>query len=338
MRTIIVDTRRPTITLKPLPSQPSRSPQYPDGHVVGIEWDVHDENLDPNSIVLEGRYIGGEKRWAILNRNPEHKSKQEWTIQPHQKLEVRLRALDKAGHSSEATAILAASGSTVSRPSHENEPSAGATTAAKITYLNTKQIRLKFKVQNTGPSGVKNLELYHTKDRLKWEKKLIPFEQVKTEEVISFDATDDGLYGFIVVAESGSGMIEPPPQTNTEPRVWVKVDTKPPEIKQFDVRNDMGNITFSWHVEDENLTDKPIVLEWAPNKGGEWKNINLLEAGRGGAGRYTWVAPKDPYLFYVRMRVLDKAMNAAEKVIEKEIMVDFNRPTVDITAVEPVGK
>src|SRR5262249_4743052 len=49
---MVVDTRPPTITLKPLQSRAKG-----DGNtIVGVEWRVEDENLNRNSIRLEGRW------------------------------------------------------------------------------------------------------------------------------------------------------------------------------------------------------------------------------------------------------------------------------------------
>src|SRR5262249_2792855 len=85
---VVVDTPKPDVILRRFSPRPG---------VVGVQWEVRDENLDTNAIRLEGRWAGQEQ-WLPLDADgrPGASGERTWSLQPTQRLEVRLRASDLA--------------------------------------------------------------------------------------------------------------------------------------------------------------------------------------------------------------------------------------------------
>src|SRR5205085_891724 len=94
--------------------------------------------------------------------------------------------------------------------------------------INSKSLLLDFDVKGVGPSGVGAIELWYTRNGQTWQKHNGP---VPTQSPIPLDVSEDGLYGFTVVASNGVGLGRTPPQPGDAPQIWIEVDTTRPEVK-----------------------------------------------------------------------------------------------------------
>jgi hypothetical protein len=334
---VIIDTVAPVVSLRSVRR----------GGDIGVEWDCRDDYLDPTTLKLEYRTTTGD--WRPLEAEPRAIGNYLWPAQPNTRLEMRLTIRDKANNLGEATTLVTGD---AAPPSGGNgfadpaprmaEPAAPARPG--IYYLNNKRISLAYKIAKEGLSGVAGVDLWVCdRDMRKWEKVqqpagATPIDQLPAGGRLSlvYDAHEDDLYGFRMVARSGVGLSDPDPRPGDQPQVWVEVDTTKPTAKIVDVLvNQDGEprkLLITWSATDKNLTDQPIHLEYAPTPTGPWSDVahNLPNTGR-----YVWMAPdREPFKFVIRLRAIDKATNEGEDV-SKEVIVDLVRPKAELIDVLP---
>src|SRR5262249_29717884 len=139
-------------------------------------------------------------------------------------LEVRLRARDRAGNWGEATANVSlnaqAAGLAQPPPMPPADGSAGAGNPGPAVLDpdrrmgNTKTIQLNFEIKEKGPSGISSLELWFTQDGRSWNKYPLPKPPGETgfTSPLKVPVAQEGVYGFTLVAKSGVGLGERPPQ------------------------------------------------------------------------------------------------------------------------------
>jgi hypothetical protein len=343
---MIIDTRPPTITLRALQARTKSDGQT----VVSYEWKVEDENLNRNSIRLEGRWYGGVG-WTNFFRGtgPEEDGRQEWTLKPGQRMEVRLSATDRAGNQSWKTLILGAGVGNVTGASASGGGSDSGPILSQPNYrlINTKTVNLTYRVRERPPSGLKEIELWWTRLGTDWKKLEKPFPapdaNSETAEV-TFEAPEDGAYGFIMIATSRAGVAsQPPPKANDTPQLWVEVDTKQPDaqIKTAKLSNpaDGRTLILEWEAKDKNIEALPIIFEYAEvdSKTGVELKWQELTTPLPNSGRYVCATPQlrmGCYLFRVRMHVFDKAGNITTIEWSKEISADVARPQIEIIDVK----
>src|SRR5262249_5193210 len=148
---VFIDTQKPVVILRPLPSRSGE---------VGVAWDVRDDNLDlssPDAFKLE--YRVNNPAWQPLYVNP--LASQHYSNPMHNGVvEFRLRAVDRAGHVGEAapsvslnagggnSATITDGGAARANP---NLPPVGD---PSIRMVNSKRISLNYEIKEKGPSGV----------------------------------------------------------------------------------------------------------------------------------------------------------------------------------------
>ncbi len=347
----------------------------------GVEWNAADENLDPDGITLQGR-LPGESRWtAVTPRGAgafAASDRYAWQLKPGQQLDVRLIAKDRAGHESTSRVVRVpgADGSAglVRNPDPFNREGTGRTSdwppsgsggtggglgsrspQAPIYYVNSLNFNVETTINRMGRSGVKAAHLFVSKDQRTWKaagKKDLDLKADDRDQNISipYEAADKGLFGFIVIPESGAGRRAPDPVPDAPAMVLVDVDPDPPRVKITSVEVLPGDargprVDITYEVADRNLMAKPVSLEWsvAAGSGAQWQPIALQIDGflpnRADpdvkVGRYSWYVPDEKvWHFFVRIRATDKAANTGESVYEKEVLVDLEKPEAAIKAVQ----
>lgn len=345
-KTVTVDTRPPQIMLEALPSKPTA-----EGSVaVGVKWNVTDEALANGGVRLEGRWYRDVK-WVNFNRGgpAEESGQQQWTIQSHQRLEVRVTATDRAGNQATRTVVLGANVGTVTGGTGTVPPPA-ATPQPSFRLVKDRTISLVYRVRERPPSGIKQIDLYVTRlgnDWKKHEQSYAPPNDGSDMAQIDFVAPEDGTYGLTMVATSNAGQSQPPPKSNDPPQVWVEVDTKAPVAEFKSVRlsnpNDARTIVLEWKAEDKNIETLPILFEYAeidPASGQPTKWTELAQP-LPNSGRYVCPSPalsERAYQFLVRMTVYDKAGNSTVIQYKSPISLDVVKPQVEITDVKPATK
>jgi hypothetical protein len=331
---VVVDTQPPNVTLEPLASR--------DGEV-GVRWSVRDENRDlaaPDALRLDYRPAGA-RDWLPLTINPAAEQHY-WNAQSAGPVQVRLRARDRAGNLGEALTTVTPHGSGQAHvepvPDRPQEPFIAP---AERRLVNKKEIHLNFDLEGVGPSGVSTIDLWYTMDGRSWNKNPTSFGKGTNQKSISFEVTEEGVYGITLVAKSGVGLGDRPPQIGDRPQIWIEVDLTPPQVQLHGVTvgsgADKGKLTVNWSARDKNLAAAPISLLYGEDAKGPWTPFGQKLKNE---GQYVWQMPADglPYQFYVRVEAADRAGNVGAAVTADVVKVDLSNPKVRILNVEPAGK
>jgi hypothetical protein len=343
---VVVDTQAPVITLRALPARAGQ---------VGVSWDIRDDNLDTalsDALRLEYR-TPGSVAWLMVPRNA-GTTQAFWNPETNGLLEVRLRARDKAGNWGEAATTVSLSSQANSAfaadgplgPTHEVSPvpvagSFGAPVDPDRRLVNSKRISLNYELKDVGPSGVSNIELWYTLDGRSWSRYHLPKSGEEVQRPpLKFEVTSEGVYGFTLVAKSGVGLGERPPQVGDRPQIWVEVDLTKPVVALHNVivgqGPDKGKLTIHWTARDKNLGREPITIAYAEQATGPWTPV--VEKIQN-TGRYVWSMPNPvPFQFLVRVEAIDLAGNVGEAVTQNVVKVDLSQPKVRILQVEPAGQ
>jgi hypothetical protein len=360
---VVVDRKPPVVTLRQIAD--SRA------GIVSVAWDVADENFDPRRFVLEYRVSGSDwQREAQAEAKPA--GVQSWRLEPGVRMEVRLRVVDKAGNDADQLLAvgLTADGRPIDPPANQSSPgeSPGArstnTAGGGIFYSKSMRISIGYKFDRRPISGIQVFDLWYTTDRgAHWTKAPQKGDSAAggslpatpgagaaeaTVGKLIFEATTQGLYGFLPVARNGVGIGDADPKSGDAPKYLVMVDTDPPKVVlkvQPGQGYDVKNVRIEWSADDPNLADRPVTLEYAevkadgsPPADADWKAIpqeNL--AGRlDRSGVQVWsVGRNGPYKFLVRAKAEDKAGNIGTDQWRDPIVVDLEHPSVNITGIEP---
>ncbi|MCI0743092.1 MAG: hypothetical protein L0Y72_29025 [Gemmataceae bacterium] len=342
---VIIDTLPPAVQLQPL---------QPRGAEVGVAWDVRDDNLDladRESAKLEfraaGRGFGGEAGWSAVPMPPAAASAY-WNPQTATPLEVRMRVKDRAGNVGETTTTIPARGFANENPNvqpnlghlPEQQPLVNGPAEHERKLVNNKRISLNYELKEVGPSGVSAVELWYTTDGRGWNKYPLRFGEDPAQKNIVFDVVGEGIYGISLVAKSGVGLGERPPQMGDRPQIWIEVDTTKPQVQLHNVMvgtgPDKGKLSLTWTARDKNMHPQPITLAYAEQLSGPWTTIADKQPN---SSRYVWQMPAEiPYQFHLKVEALDRAGNVGEAATESLIKVDLSQPKVKILNVEPAGK
>jgi hypothetical protein len=322
---VIVDTQPPVVTLR---AQPPR-----DGYA-GVDWEVQDENLDLGTLTLEYRAAGAAE-WLPLRADPVAVGRCSWRPTAGGPLDARLRVRDKAGNEGERqTTVLAVADGREASYAPARSPATPPADSPLVRLVNSKRISLNYDVQDKGPSGLSVIELWYTKDTRTWQRY---HEEPNPTPPFTVAVNDEGVYGFTLLAKSGVGLGERPPQVGDPPQVWVEVDLTKPIVRLLGVDvgrgPDAGKLTVTWSATDKNLGRQPVSLSYAEQQGGPWKPIVTAVEN---TGAYVWRMPPDvPYKFYVHVEAVDKAGNVGSNETDKPVIVDLSQPKVIIRDVEP---
>jgi hypothetical protein len=357
-RKVIVDTHPPVVDLRPLPAREG---------TVGVSWDIRDDNLDVASLRLEYR-LSGSAEWRPLNPQAVATGQYSWRPDTNAGIEVRLHVKDRADNATERTTAITAgadgaggdgAGGGARRgspdpaegarrgspdpaetsdrrspdPANPRRRAADPADSSGVHMVNSKRISLNYQVRDKGPSGAV-VELWYTSDSGRsWQR----YGQVNDEPPFVFEVSGEGLYGLTLVARSGVGLGDRPPQVGDPPQVWVQVDLTKPVVRldRVDVGQgqDAGKLTISYDAYDANLGRQPITLSYATDPAGPWQPIaEHVENTK----RYVWQMPSGiPYQFYVKVEAVDRAGNVGSDQTAQTVKVDLSQPKSVILDVGP---
>lgn len=219
-------------------------------------------------------------------------------------------------------------------------PAAGSAVAGQgvpsAQLINSRNLVIDFELKGLGPSGIGTVELWYTRNGQTW-RKFAGLPQTQSPFVL--DVTEDGLFGFSVVAKNGMGIGKSPPQPGDAPQVWVDVDTTKPEVHlvstEAGVDESGRTLTLHWTATDRNLVPRPITLSYAERPEGPWVPfVTNLE----NSGVYTWhMSPGLPSRVLVRVEAVDRIGNLSEDRSMMPSPLDLTRPSVTIRNVSRNG-
>lgn len=345
---VVFDTRPPVVRLGALGK-------------TGVEWDIRDDNLHPDGVELQVRYVG-QSRWQP--RSPRAFSSRDsytWSSLP-EPIEVRIVAKDRAGHEGTSRPITlptsgAGTGVEPIDPVLRNPGSGTGRSGSgfgnpddfpvqpQIEYTNTRSLTVETRLTRITRSGVKSANLWMNEGKGGWRfEKSHPLDITATTPdqlvKIPYEVKTDGLYGFIVIPVNGAGGKQDDPRRDDPPHYLIEVDTVKPVVKVMSHKVSPGGavgprVELDWSATDKNLMTEPVVIEYSEDKI-EWKAVHAGKLSN--SGRYAWeVDDKKLWKFFVRVRAVDKAGNSGEHLYEKEIHVDTDVPAARIEKVQGSG-
>jgi hypothetical protein len=322
---VCVDTKPPVVALRPAP---------PREGTVAVEWNVSDENLDLNTLRLEYRPSGG-RDWQLLPAARLAHDQYGWAPPVNGPVEVRLQVKDKARNAAEAT-------TTVTPGAYP--AGAGASTAAggpvgagtKVVHVRSRAFQLNYEIGDVGPSKVKTVEIWWTRDKRRWEK--YP-EEAKPDGPHPIRVTGPGTYGFTLIPRSGVGLAARPPEPYEEPQVWVEVDETRPEVKVYSasVNPETGKLTITWRAFDRFLRAQPISISISEKPDGQWSPLPGAER-LDNTGTFSCTTENLPWQVYVRVAATDEAGNVGVDVFREPVKIDLKVPkvrSINISAADP---
>jgi hypothetical protein len=209
-----------------------------------------------------------------------------------------------------------------------------ASSQTSVRVVNSKRFNLDYEVRDVGSSGVAGVELWYTQDGNTWHKHDAKLHH-RSPYVI--EVAEEDLYGFTLVAHTGSGLSGRVPRTGDAPQVWVEVDVTRPAVRLLDVQPgtgaEAGTLDVLWQATDKNLDPHPITLSYAESADGPWAPI---AAHLENTGRYAWHMPAGvPARLLVRIEALDRAGNVGAAQTPAPLAADVTLPTTSIRDVEP---
>ena len=208
----------------------------------------------------------------------------------------------------------------------EKKPSLGKAGAPLFRMVNTKRITLNFEVKDVGPSGLSGVELWFTQDAKEWKK----YDAPRKAQAYVVEVDEEGMYGFTLVARSGTGLGQEPPQPGDQPQVWVVVDLTPPKVALNEIKPAIDTadqtVAIRWKASDKNLGRRPISLYYAEKEGGPWR---VMATGLENNGAYKWQLPKGvPSQVLVRVEATDLAGNVGRAQSPQALLMDRARPRI----------
>jgi hypothetical protein len=329
-RKVCVDSVPPEVTLRPLSARDGK---------VGVDWVIRDDNLDLNTLRLECRATGGT--WQEIAVQKAQTGERVWNAPASGGLEVRLSVYDRAGNVGEKVLTLASGGGNSERYNPDPRPGSsdpGSGTGAglsSIRYVNTTRISFNCKIEEVGTSGVGAVELWYTEDEGRSWRKYQDSLGKEPPFVVSMPEGDK-LYGFTLIARSGVGKGEQPPQKGDRPQVYVQIDTTKPDVRLDGAKvgssADGNTLTINWTARDQNMRPQPMTISYCERAGGDWKPI---ARDLDNSGRYVWKLPADvPPRMFVRVEAVDRAGNIGVAETSEEVIVDLKVPRVINIGVE----
>ena len=201
-----------------------------------------------------------------------------------------------------------------------------------------KRFQLDYAIDAVGPSGVKQVELWGTRDGGRtWSVWNIDEDRKSPVEVA---VQEDGLFGFQVVVVGNNGLAGPAPRNGDLADLWVGVDTTAPQVRLMSViygeGSRAGQLDIRWTASDTRLAERPIVLSFSDQPAGPWTTI---AAGLPNSGQYYWsIDPRVPKRLFLRIEVRDEAGNHGEHRLDEPIAMASLIPKARIQGIRPSTK
>lgn len=163
----------------------------------------------------------------------------------------------------------------------------------RVEQMRTSRVMLGYGV-DPGSPDVEGAELFFTNDEGRnWVEVTLANPRANP---ISFDAPEDGLYGFVFVLHGAHGSM-PRPKPGTEPHRWVMVDRAAPHIV---TRNFMPpapgstnrDVRIGWLVTDvnNNLGQRPVAISYR-TKSESLASTRSIARGLEASGEHVWTIP-----------------------------------------------
>ena len=201
--------------------------------------------------------------------------------------------------------------------------------------VGSRAFELEYEIASVGPSGVGKVELWGTRDAGRTWSVFGVDPDNRSPLPVSLDG--EGIFGFRVVVQSGSGLGGRPPADGDMPDIWIGVDlTKPSgRITGATVAAEAGELLIAWEAADDVLDARPIAISFGLGAGGPWTPI---AGGLENTGSYRWrLDNRVPDKIYLRLEVRDEAGNVGTFETAEPMSLDRHRPEGRIRGVRAVA-
>ncbi len=347
---VVFDTKPPVIDISRLGA-------------TGVDWKVSDENIRPDSVQIQARWVG-ESTFVAVNPKgfrPNLRDTYTWTdLKPGEQVDIRVMAIDKANNTHHSQVVrlpgtgsggerLGGGGGGVTGPLVGEGGGAGSGGAAdrapSIEYSASKVLTITSKVEKVTRSGVSKSHLWVRTESTDWKKdreqpEAITSDQKDKKPTITWthQVAADGRYGFIVIPENGAGGRDSDPLRADPAQFLIEVDTTPPKVLDVAAAARPGpngpRVDITWKATDKNLPAEPVRIEYAETATAPtWTPVHPGTLPN--SGRYSWDVPDDLKLwkFFIRVTATDLARLPGSAVTAQEVKVDLETPKAVIEKV-----
>lgn len=193
-----------------------------------------------------------------------------------------------------------------------------------------KQVDISYRVSEN-LSGIKSVELWITTDGGRnWQMWGRDDDVVPP---ITFQASQDGEYGIIIISTDKAGNREASPTSGTQPEAVLIVDTTPPAVRITspsggEVFSSGANLQVQWVATDANLGDKCVDVQMSSDGGQTWRNAAQGLPNTGNALIPLPGAAMERYT--VKVRVTDQSGNSGQAVLGSPIILDGQAPRASL--------
>lgn len=203
--------------------------------------------------------------------------------------------------------------------------------------INQRQVRLDYRLEHVGASGVGKVEVWITADQCQSWQKLC--DDAERKSPVAVELPGEGLYGVLMVVSNGRGFGGTPPNPGDAPDTWVEVDMTRPIVEIKDIRSggadDPGTVHVAWSAHDRNLAADAVDLYYATQRDGTWTPI---AKGLRNDYHYRWAPPPSvgSHVF-IRLVAHDQAGNMTVVETSHPFAVDdMSRPRGKLIGVVPL--
>ncbi len=206
--------------------------------------------------------------------------------------------------------------------------------AVRPRMVPSANFELEYEIESVGPSGVGKVELWGTRDGGRtWSDYAVDTDN---RSPLPVKVDGEGIYGFRILVQSGSGYGGRPPGEGDLPDIWVGVDlTKPTcRITGAEVSPDAAELVIGWEASDDALDPHPVTLLFAESANGPWTPI---ASGLENTGSYRWqLDNRVPERILLRLEVRDEAGNVGKFDTAEPVALDRHRPEGRIRGVRAI--
>jgi hypothetical protein len=207
----------------------------------------------------------------------------------------------------------------------------------QLRMVNSTTFELDYDVESVGRSGIAKVELWVTRDGGRTWNSMGVDQDNRSPFRASLDG--EGVYGFRMTVESGSGLRGRPPQAGDLPEVWIGIDLTRPSARLISAEpgagDRAGEMIIRYEANDALLAKGPITLLRSAQPGGPWTTI---AAGLESTGQYSWrFDAAAPDRVYLRLEARDEAGNVGAFEAADPISLERVLPQGRFRNVRPVG-
>lgn len=200
----------------------------------------------------------------------------------------------------------------------------------------SKRFQLDYDIDAIGPEGVKEVELWVTRDGGNSWRRLTTDQDRRSPVNVAVES--EGIFGFRILVISNEGLRARQPRSGDPADMWVNVDTTKPSVQitavPYGRGQDAGRLLVQWRASDTNLKLRPAKLSYSSGPQGPWTTI---EDGIRNEGQYAWKPGADiPDKVYLQLELRDTAGNVGTHRLNRPIDVSGLIPRGHIRGITPI--